>query len=120
MKNEYEILLYYQYVAIEDPEAFRDAHKKMCDSLELKGRIIIADEGINGTVSGTLENTKQYMEWMHGDTRFATMPFKIDPTDGHAFRKMSVKYRSELVNLSLEDYINPLKLIEKHLKPAEF
>lgn len=120
MNHEFQVLLYYQYVSIEDPEAFRDEQRKLCESLDLKGRIIVAYEGINGTVSGTKENTDRYMAKMAEDPRFASIPFKIDSSDEHAFGKLSVKFRKELVNLSLEKDINPLKRTGKYLKPYDF
>ncbi len=119
-KEKYQVLLYYKYVEMEDPEGFRDEHLKFCKDLGLKGRILVAKEGINGTVSGTVEQTNKYMEAMHADPRFADMMFKIDESDGHAFKKMHVRYRKELVNLSLEEDINPNELTGEYLSPKEF
>ena len=50
--NTYQILLYYKYVRIKDPEKIRNEQKELCQKLGLTGRIIIAGEGINGTVEG--------------------------------------------------------------------
>jgi UPF0176 protein len=118
--EKYQVLLYYKYVEIEDPESFRDEHLKLCKELELKGRVLVATEGINGTLSGTVENTNKYMEIMHNDPRFADMVFKVDEADGHAFKKMHVRHRPELVTLRLEDDINPNELTGKYLSPKEF
>ncbi|MFD2627248.1 rhodanese-related sulfurtransferase [Oceanobacillus kapialis] len=121
MENlNYQVLLYYQYVPIEDPVSFADEHLKFCKELELKGRILVAEEGINGTVSGTKEQTKKYMEAMHNDPRFADMVFKIDEHDEHAFKKMHVRPRPELVSLRLENDIDPLETTGKYLSPKEF
>ncbi|ASK61394.1 hypothetical protein CFK37_03995 [Virgibacillus phasianinus] len=119
-KKEYQVLLYYNYVHIEDPEQFAKDHLQYCKDLELKGRILVAQEGINGTVSGTVEQTNAYMEAMHNDPRFADMAFKVDEHDGHAFKKMHVRPRNELVTLRLEDDINPNQTTGTHLKPKEF
>ncbi|MBM7599839.1 UPF0176 protein [Virgibacillus halotolerans] len=118
--TNYQVLLYYNYVHIEDPEAYAMEHLQFCKDLELKGRILVAQEGINGTVSGTIEQTEKYMEAMHDDPRFSDMAFKIDAHDGHAFKKMHVRPRKELVTLRLEDDINPLQTTGKHLSPKEF
>lgn len=119
-KEKYQVLLYYNYVEIEDPENFATEHLKYCKELGLKGRILIASEGINGTVSGTIEQTKTYMEDMNSDPRFADMVFKIDEADGHTFKKMHVRPRSELVTLRLEDDINPKETTGQYLSPKEF
>lgn len=50
----YRVLLYYKYVEIENPEAFAAEHLQFCKETGLKGRILVAKEGINGTVSERL------------------------------------------------------------------
>ena len=117
---KYQVLLYYKYVPIEDPEAFRAEHMALCTEIGLMGRIHIAHEGINGTVSGTPEQTEQYMQAMRKDPRFFDIVFKIEESQGHAFRKMKVKVKPEIVHLSLEDDVNPHQVTGKHLKPKEF
>lgn len=119
-KKDYRVLLYYQYVTIEDPEQFAHDHLEFCKSLNLKGRILVANEGINGTVSGTVEDTQKYMDAMNADPMFADMAFKIDEADGHAFKKMHVRPRPELVTLRLEDDINPNEVTGQHLDPKTF
>ncbi|MDQ0255679.1 UPF0176 protein [Evansella vedderi] len=119
-KHEYRILLYYQYVPIDNGEEFATEHKEFCESLGLKGRIIISDEGINGTVSGKTEQTEKYKDAMRNDPRFEDMVFKEDEADEHAFKKLRVRYRPELVTLRLEDDIDPLKQTGQYLSPKEF
>lgn len=116
----YRVLLYYLYVPIENHEEFAAEHLAACKALELKGRILVASEGINGTVSGTIEQTDQYMDMMKSDPRFADIVFKIDEAEGHAFKKMHVRPRNELVTLRLEDDINPNQTTGKYLSPKEF
>lgn len=119
-KNTYRVLLYYKYVSVEEPELFADEHLKACKEIGLKGRIIISSEGINGTCSGTVEQTDAYMELLRSDERFADTVFKIDEVEGHAFKKMHVRARNEIVNLSLEDDINPNELTGTYLAPEVF
>ncbi|CEG26497.1 oxygen-dependent tRNA uridine(34) hydroxylase TrhO [Bacillus sp. B-jedd] len=116
----YRVLLYYMYVHIDNPEEFASQHLDFCKELGLKGRILVAEEGINGTVSGTIEQTDAYMEAMRDDSRFADMVFKIDEADSHAFKKMHVRPRSELVTLRLEDDVNPNEITGQYLEPKEF
>ncbi|WP_053365903.1 oxygen-dependent tRNA uridine(34) hydroxylase TrhO [Bacillus sp. FJAT-27245] len=118
--HPYRVLLYYKYVNIDNPEEFADQHLAFCKELGLKGRILVAEEGINGTVSGTVEQTDAYMKAMREDERFADMVFKIDEADGHAFKKMHVRPRSELVTLRLEDDVDPNELTGNYLQPKEF
>ncbi len=120
MENEYRVLLFYKYVQIENPEEYVEEHLTFCKENNLKGRILIAEEGINGTLSGTVEDTEKYIEMMHADERFADLFFKIDEATEHPFKKMHVRYRSELVTLRLKDDHSPNEVGGKHLKPAEW
>ncbi len=117
---DYRVLLYYKYVPIEDPETFTQEHLKFCKELGLKGRIHIAHEGINGTVSGTVEQTNLYMDTLRKDPRFSDMVFKVDEAEGHAFKKMHVRHRKEIVSLRLDEDIDPTELTGNYLKPKEF
>ncbi len=55
------------------------------------------------------------MEAMRQDPRFADTVFKIDEADDHAFKKLKVKHRPELVTLRLEDDVNPNEVTGKYL-----
>jgi UPF0176 protein len=118
--NAYRVLLYYKYVPIEDPVTFAQEHLAACKEIGLKGRILVSDEGMNGTCSGTIEQTDSYMSMMKADERFADMVYKIDEAEGHAFKKMHVRPKKEIVYLGLDDDINPNELTGKYLEPKEF
>ena len=117
---DYRVLLYYKYTTIDDPELFATEHLAFCKDLELKGRILVSTEGINGTVSGTVEATDKYMEALKNDARFQGITFKVDEAEGHAFKKMHVRPRQEIVALDLEDDVNPRELTGNYLSPKEF
>ncbi len=116
----YRILLYYKFVRIDDHVAFAEAHLDFCRSIGVRGRIIVAPEGINGTVSGTVEQTELYKQGLCKDPRFADMWFKTDESDNHVFRKMFVRAKDELVTFRVEDHTDPNELTGRYLSPAEF
>ncbi len=118
MKN-YQILLYYCYTPIEDPEVFREQHHLFCLSLDIKGRIIVASEGINGTVSGTVENCRKYMEALQNDSRFASIDFKVEPYHQHSFQKLHVRVKPEIVHSGL-NHINPNQQTGTYVEPSDF
>lgn len=118
--SAFQILLYYKYTRIDNPAEFVEEHRALCESLGLFGRIIVAEEGINGTVSGTVEATSMYMARMHQDARFSDMVFKRDQSDGHAFPRLSIRAKEEIVNLSLTDDIDPSTETGVKLSPVAF
>lgn len=117
---QYNILLFYKFVKIPDPEQFTADHLQYCKDLGVKGRIIVAEEGINGTVSGTVAQTEQYISDFRANPMFADMIFKIDASDEHAFKKMFVRHKKELVTFRYEKELDPNQLSGKRLSPVEF
>jgi UPF0176 protein len=122
MSDPYQVLLYYLYTPIEDPDQFAKSQISICNEYDLKGRIIIAEEGINGTVSCTKDATEVYIKETLGLLGTSEMEFKIEPNDGHAFKKLSVKVRSEIVSLHLSkgQEINPDEITGERLSPEQF
>ncbi|WP_068618718.1 oxygen-dependent tRNA uridine(34) hydroxylase TrhO [Paenibacillus tuaregi] len=121
MSSPYQILLFYKFVHIDDPEAFTAEHLQYCKELGIKGRILIAAEGINGTLSGTVEHTEQYMRDLRANPLFEDIVFKIDPSEGHAFKKLFVRHKQELVTFRVNDReLDPNKLSGKRLSPKEW
>ncbi|WP_374166748.1 rhodanese-related sulfurtransferase [Arcticibacter sp. MXS-1] len=120
--NQYQTLLYYCYTTIENAEEFAADHLEFCKSIGLTGRIIVADEGLNGTVSGTAEACKTYMDTVLADLRFAATEFKIDDVSEPSFVKMHCRYKPEIVHSGLRDpnIIDPKKRTGVHLEPLEF
>ncbi|PRD54775.1 rhodanese-related sulfurtransferase [Sphingobacterium gobiense] len=119
---KYQTLLYYCYSPIENAAQFAAEHLEFCKSLGLVGRIIVADEGLNGTVSGTPEACQAYMEAVHADARFKKTDFKIDEVDEPSFIKMHCRYKPEIVHSGLRNptVIDPNKETGKHLEPKDF
>lgn len=116
LKSDFEVLLYYKYIHIADPPKLRDEQKAICESLNLKGRIIVASEGINGTVEGLKSDTAKYIKLMLKDPLFEDIQFKKSPGNGKVFPKLSVKWRSEIVAARLgKDDIDPSKLTGKYI-----
>lgn len=114
----YHVLLYYIYSPIENVVEYRDIHHQFCLENNLLGRIIIAPEGLNGTVSGTPADTEKYMTWVKSDPRFAKVDFKVEKVSKHAFTKLYVRIKKEIVHSELP--VNPLEQTGKHLEPADF
>lgn len=117
--QEFEILLFYKYVYIENPEELAAEQREIQTRLGFKGRTIIAHEGINATIEGTSENLKKYLEWFLADPRFSTTHIKRSAGTGDAFRKLFVRVRSEIVASGEFCNIDPNQITGIHLKPEE-
>ena len=120
MAPEYQIILFYKYVFIDNPAEVKAWHDELCASLGLTGRCIIAVEGINATFEGTKKNIQEYVKELEKDARFQNIHFKLSAGTGNAFPKLSIKVRKEIVSLHLGTCdINPNEITGIHLKPEE-
>ena len=112
---EYKVLAYYLLTPMENPVKEVALHKSFLEKRNFKGRIYISEEGINGQASGSLEDAEAYMAWMK--ERFGLDAFKIHLASEHAFEKMTVKYRRQLVAIDCEvDF----SLTGEHVSPKEW
>jgi len=118
MSKPYLILLYYNYVPIEDPETFRINHHRLCADLGLLGRVIIAKEGINGTLSGLEEACMKYVTYFKNMPLLQETVFKITPHHQHAFQKLNVRVKKEIVHANLH-HINPRQKTGQYITPQQ-
>jgi UPF0176 protein len=120
--NNYQVIAYYHYTSIPNAEELVSQHLAFCKSIGIRGRIYIAHEGINGTISGTMEDCKKYMDHLLADPMFKGIEFKIDEHHEHAFNRIHVRYKTEIVHSGLRDpkEIDPTKETGKHLRGDEF
>jgi UPF0176 protein len=118
-----KIILYYGFAPIADPEAVKLWQKTLCESLGLKGRILISKHGINGTLGGDMSALKKYVRQTKEYPGFKKIDFKWSDGTGQDFPRLRVRVRNELVAFGtpdeLEVSIDGVVGGGKHLKPAE-
>ncbi|MEY3855594.1 MAG: hypothetical protein RJA45_64 [Actinomycetota bacterium] len=118
-----KIILYYGFAPISDPEAVKLWQKTLCESLGLKGRIIISKHGINGTLGGDMAALKKYVRQTKDYPGFRKIDFKWSDGTGNDFPRLRVRVRPELVSFGAPDELvvdaNGVVGGGKHLKPRE-
>ncbi len=105
--TDFKVILFYRFTPIADPAAFRDEQKAICLSLNLKGRLLIAPEGINGTFEGRPEDIEAYKKQLTEREAFKDMVFKESAGNGQGFSKLQVKAKKEVVTLGMTDFNIP-------------
>ncbi len=93
-----KILLFYRFTPLADPEAIRLWQRDLCESLGLRGRILLSKDGINGTVGGELSAVKRYVRKTREYAPFRDIPFVWSEGTGEDFPRLSVKVRQEIVS----------------------
>lgn len=115
-----QVIAYYKFTPIPGPEEFCEEHKELCCLLNLKGRIYIAAEGINGTVAGSSEDIAAYTKRLLAIEGFRGTQFKAHPCDEIPFDRLIVKTRPEIVSLKVSDKLNVPEKTAAFLSPSEW
>ncbi len=97
MTAAHQVLLFYKYVTIDDPDALAAWVRERAQAHALTGRAIVAHEGVNATFEGTVEATEAFAAEFLADPRFADVSVKRSASEGGSFPKLSVKVRDEIV-----------------------
>lgn len=95
----YTVAAFYKFVTINNIEELQDILQKFCKSSAIKGTILIAPEGINGTVAGTNEAIIQLFEMLRADTRFAQLTYKESFSQHMPFYRMKVRLKKEIITM---------------------
>lgn len=126
--NKYKVLLFYKYVDVNNPERLVEEHLNWCLQNDIRGRVFFAKEGVNGTVSGISENIERYKRHLTSYLEFSDIWFKEDDAEAHAFKKMHVRLKKEIVHGDLEDVklehggkkLSPEELLKFYQEGKEF
>lgn len=98
-KLDERIILFYKFVPVIDPDMTRNWQRELCARLGLKGRVIINEHGINGTLGGPVKSLREYKKAMTETGTFKGIQYKWSDGGAKHFPKLSVKVRAELVTL---------------------
>lgn len=98
-----KILLYYKFTPVKDPQAVMLWQKSLTDNLKLRGRILVSEQGLNGTVGGDVDDLKTYIKATKQFPGFKDIVFKWSDGSREDFPRMSVKVRRELVGFQNSD-----------------
>jgi UPF0176 protein len=118
-----KVILYYKFAPVKDPEAVKLWQRALCQKLNLKGRILISEHGINGTLGGEIDDVKEYVKETKAFSPFKGTVFKWSDGSSEDFPRLSVKVRPEIVTFGVKEEIrvdeNGIKGGGKHIKPEQ-
>jgi len=116
---KYQVLLFYKYVTVENPHELAGNIRALCEKYELKGRGIVAQEGVNMTFEGTVENTESFVKELQADARFADVQIKRSAGTGASFPRLMIKVRNEIVGTRFPKEVDPRVQTAPYVSPDE-
>ena len=109
----------YHFTRIEDPESRKEALLDICRSEEIRGTLILAREGINGTIAGSAEGIDAVLMHLRSWPEVGELEVKFSHAAHQAFNRMKVKIRPEIVTMGKPD-IDPLKDVGTYIDPKDW
>ncbi|WP_158971358.1 rhodanese-related sulfurtransferase [Paraglaciecola sp. L3A3] len=117
--SKYVVCALYKFVSLENFQELRQPLLQFMESNNIKGTLLLASEGINGTVSGTRETIDALLAWLNADERLNPISTKESLDETQPFHRTKVKLKKEIVTLGVEG-IDPLKTVGTYVKPKDW
>lgn len=117
--SQYVICAMYKFVALEDYLQIREPLLKKMESLEICGTLLIAREGINGTIAGSRTAVDALREYLLEDDRFHGLSYKESFSEEKPFKRCKVKLKKEIVTMGVEG-IDPRHVVGTYVKPKDW
>jgi UPF0176 protein len=109
----------YKFVELNDYADLRQPLFDVMAENEVKGTLLLAREGVNGTICGTRQAIDNVLNWLKSDARFADLEHKESPSETQAFYRTKVKLKKEIVTMGL-DWVDPKNIVGTYVAPAEW
>jgi len=109
----------YQFVDLPDFVERQAPLQACCDRHGVKGTLLLAREGINGTIAGPESGVRAVLDFLRSDPKLARLPHKESWSDKPPFNRMKVKLKKEIVTLRVPE-LDPNKTVGEYVKPADW
>src|SRR5450756_2207077 len=117
--NSLVVAAVYKFEKLSDCAALREPLLARCDALGITGTLLLAEEGINGTIAGTRSGIDQILAYLRSDPRLADLEHKESAADQPPFYRMKVKLKKEIVTMGVPG-IDPTELVGQYVKPEDW
>ncbi len=114
-----QIAALYRFVRLDDYETLREPLLQFCDARGIRGTLLLAKEGINGTISGTKKGISEVLDFLRRDDRLADLDCKFSYNIDRPFLRMKVKLKNEIVTMGRAD-IDPSQCVGRYATPMQW
>jgi UPF0176 protein len=110
------VLAFYKFTNLEKPSKLKAPLLALCHAQKVKGTILLAQEGINGTIAGPAEGIQAFLDFLEADGRFENLSAKKSYEATPPFYRMKIKIKREIVTLGQPE-VDPNKIVGTYVKP---
>jgi len=115
----YTVATFYKFVSLPDFKEKRQPLKKYCQAQNIKGTILLALEGINGSIAGSREAIDQVLAFLRSDPRLADLEHKESTANSPPFARLKVRLKKEIVTLGIPE-VDPNKQVGTYVPPQKW
>lgn len=119
MKQNYVVSALYHFVRLDDFQALKQPLLDIMIQNQVKGTLLLAAEGINGTIAGTRQGIDSVLTWIRSDDRLSQVETKESYTETMPFYRSKVKLKKEIVTMGVEG-IDPRHVVGTYVKPQDW
>jgi UPF0176 protein len=117
--SQYVVCALYKFVALDDYQDIRQPLTQLLLDNQIRGTLLLAQEGINGTVAGSRESIDALLAWFKLDERLADVVYKESFNEQQPFNRTKVKLKKEIVTMGVEG-IDPRHVVGTYVKPKDW
>ncbi len=117
--DQFVVCALYKFVSLTNFEDLRDPLLKTMKDLDVRGTLLLAVEGINGTVAGSRDAIDSLLGWLRIDPRLADIDVKESFTSKAPFLRTKVKLKKEIVTMGVEG-IDPKQVVGTYVEPSDW
>lgn len=117
--TEMVVASFYRFVHLEDVEQLCQPLRACCEAHQVKGTILLATEGINGTVAGSRHGVDHVLSFLRTDKRLSNLPHKETLSKQAPFHRLKIKLKREIVTMGVPE-ADPQNLVGTYLDAAEW
>ena len=114
-----QVAALYRFVRLDDYESLRDPLLEFCEARGIRGTLLLADEGINGTIAGTQQAISEVLAFLRRDDRLADLECKFSYNLDRPFLRMKVKLKKEIVTMGRPG-IDPNQCVGRYASPERW
>ena len=109
----------YKFVTLENFQTLRQPLHNVMEANQVRGTLLLAGEGINGTIAGSRTAIDNVLDWLRSDPRLADIDYKESFTDSRPFNRAKVKLKKEIVTMGVEG-IDPKRVVGTYVSPGDW
>ena len=115
----FQVATFYKFIKLNDLEKLKKLFVEFLESQQIKGTVLLANEGINGAVAGNCSDISEFKSFLRKLDLLSDSNFKISVSQKEPFPRLKVKLKDEIVSIGNE-WANPQKIVGQYIQPEEW